>query len=53
MFLEQLVPGMVLPTLTDVDMDAYREPFTDPSTRLTLSRWPNEIPIGDEPADVH
>ena len=53
MFLEQLVPGMVLPTLTDVDMDAYREPFTDPSTRLPLWRWPNELPIGGEPADVH
>ena len=34
-------------------MDAIREPFTDPSTRLPLWRWPNEIPIGGEPADVH
>ncbi len=34
-------------------MTVIREPFTDPSTRLPLWRWPNEIPIGGEPADVH
>ncbi len=53
MFIEQLVPGMVMRKLTDAEMDAIREPFTDPSTRLPLWRWPNEIPIGGEPADVH
>ena len=53
MFIEQLVPQMVVRKLTDTEMDAIREPFTDPSTRLPLWRWPNEIPIGGEPADVH
>ena len=53
MFIEQLVPGMIVRKLTDVEMDAYREPFTDPATRLPLWRWPNEIPIGGEPTDVH
>ena len=52
MFIEQLVPGMVMRKLTDAEMDAIRS-FTDPSTRLPLWRWPNEIPIGGEPADVH
>ncbi len=53
MFIEQLVPGMIVRKLTDAEMDAIREPFTDPSSRLPLWRWPNEIPIGGEPADVH
>ena len=53
MFIEQLVPGMIVRKLTDAEMDAIREPFADPSTRLPLWRWPNEIPIGGEPADVH
>ena len=44
MFIEQLVPGMVVRKLTDAEMDAIREPFTDPSTHLPLWRWPNEIP---------
>jgi len=53
MFIEQLVPQMIVRQLTDAEMDAVRAPFTDPSTRLPLWRWPNEIPIGGEPADVH
>ena len=53
MFIEQLVSGMIVRKLTDAEMDAYREPFTVPSTRLPLWRWPNELPIGGEPADVH
>ena len=53
MFIEQLVPGMVVRKLTEAEMDAIREPFTDPSTRLPLWRWPNEVPIGGQPADVH
>ncbi len=53
MFIEQLVPGMVVRKLTDAEMDAIREPFADPATRLPLWRWPNELPIGGEPADVH
>ena len=53
MFIEQLVPSMVVRKLTEAEMDAIREPFTDPATRLPLWRWPNELPIGGEPADVH
>jgi hypothetical protein len=41
MFIEQLVPQMIVRKLSDAEMDAIREPFTDPSTRLPLWRWPN------------
>jgi haloalkane dehalogenase len=33
-------------------MNRYREPFVEPKSRMPLWRWPNEIPIAGEPADV-
>lgn len=51
-FVEQVLPSAVVRNLTDTEMDHYRAPYTDPSTRKPLWRWPNEIPIAGEPADV-
>ncbi len=44
-FIEQVLPAGVVRTLTDAERDAYREPFTDPTSRTPIWRWPNEIPI--------
>jgi haloalkane dehalogenase len=33
-------------------MNRYREPFLEPKSRKPLWKWPNEIPIAGEPADV-
>ena len=33
-------------------MSRYREPFLEPKSRKPIWRWPNEIPIAGEPADV-
>jgi haloalkane dehalogenase len=52
MFVEQILPGAIGRDLSQEEMDRYREPFTDPATRKPLWRWPNEIPIEGEPADV-
>ena len=52
MFVEQILPSLVARTLTDAEMDHYRAPYTDPPTRKPLWRWPNEIPIAGEPANV-
>ena len=52
MFVEQVLPGGILRKLSATEMDAYRAPFTEPASRQPLWRWPNEIPIGGEPADV-
>ena len=52
MFVEQILPGAVVRTLTEAEMDYYRAPYTDPPTRKPLWRWPNEIPIAGEPANV-
>jgi len=51
-FIEQFLPGAVVRKLTNAEMDHYQAPYTDPPTRKPVWRWPNEIPIGREPANV-
>jgi haloalkane dehalogenase len=43
----------MLRKLTEEEMDTYREPFLDEASRKPVWRWPNELPIAGEPADVH
>jgi len=51
-FVEQVLPGAVVRQLSEEEMNYYRAPFTDSNSRKPLWRWPNEIPIAGEPADV-
>ena len=51
-FVERVLPGSIARTLTDEEMDRYREPFLDPNSRAPVWRWPNEIPIEGQPEDV-
>ncbi len=51
-FVEQVLPGAVLRTLTDEEMAYYRAPYPTPQSRRPTLRWPREIPIDGEPADV-
>ena len=51
-FIEQVLPGAIQRRLTPAEMKRYREPFLDPPTRRPVWRWPNEIPVDGEPADV-
>ena len=52
-FIERILPGSVIRKLTEVEMAAYREPFTVPGEdRRSMLSWPRELPIGGEPADV-
>lgn len=53
MFIEQVVPGAIVRKLTEAEMNQYRAPFLEPASRKPIHQWPNEIPIGGEPADVH
>jgi haloalkane dehalogenase len=52
-FVEQVLPGAVLRTLSAEEMAQYRKPYIDPgeSRRPTLT-WPRQIPIEGEPAEV-
>jgi haloalkane dehalogenase len=53
MFVEATLPGAILRKLSDEEMNRYREPYPNRESRLPLWRWPNEIPIDGEPAEVH
>ncbi len=51
-FIEQFLPTGVIRKLSEVEMNAYREPFLKPQDRKPVWRWPNELPIEGQPADV-
>jgi haloalkane dehalogenase len=52
-FVESVLPGGVLRTLTDEELAQYRRPYVEPGEgrRPTLT-WPRQIPVDGEPADV-
>jgi haloalkane dehalogenase len=52
-FVERVLPGSILRSLADEEMDEYRRPFLEEGeSRLPTLTWPRQIPIGGEPADV-
>jgi haloalkane dehalogenase len=53
MFVEGVLPATIQRTLSDEEMDHYRQPFRTPGEdrRPTLS-WPRDVPLAGEPADV-
>jgi haloalkane dehalogenase len=52
-FVEQVLPGGIVRKLTDEEMSVYRAPFLTPESRRPTWRFPNELPIAGEPADVN
>jgi len=52
-FVEKILPGAILRTLSDEEMAEYRRPFAEPGEgrRPTLT-WVRQIPIEGEPPDV-
>ncbi|MGE0830524.1 MAG: haloalkane dehalogenase, partial [Hyphomonadaceae bacterium] len=52
-FVERVLPGSILRTLSEAEMAHYRQPFREPGEdrRPTLS-WPRNIPIDGEPENV-
>lgn len=53
LFIEAMIPAMVLRELTMQEHDVYREPFVDPASRTPMLAAPRELPVGGEPTDVH
>ena len=51
-FVEGVLPGATARKLTDEEMSVYRAPFPTPESRRPTWRFPNELPIAGEPADV-
>jgi haloalkane dehalogenase len=52
LFVEAVLPGSILRTLTPAEHDEYRRPFLEPEHRRPTLTWPRQIPIEGEPADV-
>jgi haloalkane dehalogenase len=52
MFVEQILPESIVRKLSLEEMNHYREPFKEPSSRKPIWRWPNELPIEGKPTDM-
>jgi haloalkane dehalogenase len=52
-FVEQVLPAGIVRKLTDEEMSVYRAPFPTAESRRPTWRFPNELPIAGEPADVN
>ena len=52
-FVERVLPSATVRKLTDEEMSVYRAPFPTPESRRPTWRFPNELPIAGEPADVY
>jgi haloalkane dehalogenase len=53
LFVEAVLPTATVRKLTDEEMSVYRAPFPTPASRRPTWRFPNELPIAGEPADVY
>jgi len=52
-FVEGVLPGATVRKLTEEEMAVYRAPFPTPESRRPTWRFPNDLPIAGEPADVY
>lgn len=54
LFIEAILPGSILRTLREEEMNAYRKPFAkEGEDRRPTLTWPRQIPISGEPKEVH
>ena len=52
-FIEGVLPAAIVRKLTADEMAVYRAPFPTRESRRPTWRFPNELPIAGEPADVY
>ena len=52
-FVERVLPGAIVRKLTEDEMAVYRAPFPTRESRRPTWRFPNDLPIAGEPADVY
>jgi len=52
-FVEGVLPRNIVRKLTEDEMAVYRAPFPTPESRRPTWRFPNDLPIAGEPADVY
>jgi len=51
-FVERVLPGAIIRSLSEEEMAAYRVPFAVREARLPTLIWPRQAPIDGEPEDV-
>jgi haloalkane dehalogenase len=51
-FVERVLPGSVLRSLSEEELAEYRRPFPTPTDRWPTLTWPREIPLDGDPPDV-
>jgi haloalkane dehalogenase len=51
-FVEKRLQEGIIRRLCEEELQHYREPFREPGSRKPVWRWPNELPIDGQPADV-
>ncbi|KAH8811246.1 putative Haloalkane dehalogenase [Xylogone sp. PMI_703] len=51
-FIEKMLPAGVARKLSEAEMTEYRRPFLQKEFREPIYRFPNELPVEGEPADV-
>ncbi|UWZ85295.1 haloalkane dehalogenase [Occallatibacter riparius] len=52
-FIEGVLPAAMARKLKEEEMAVYRAPFPTPESRVPTWRFPNELPIAGQPADVY
>lgn len=52
-FVERVLPGSIVRMLSAEEMAEYHAPFPTPRSRKPTWRFPNELPIAGQPADVY
>ncbi|MDX1585101.1 MAG: haloalkane dehalogenase [Balneolaceae bacterium] len=53
LFVEKILPEAVIRDLSEREMQYYRAPFKRVEDRKPVWAWPQEIPIGGKPEDMH
>ena len=52
LFIEAVLPGSIIRTLSNSEMDAYRAPYLKPTHRQPMLSWPRQIPLDGSPVNV-
>ena len=53
LFVEWVLPAATVRKYTEEEMAVYRAPFATRDSRVPIWRFPNDLPIAGEPADVY
>ena len=52
LFIEAVLPGSIIRTLSNSEMDTYRAPYLKPMHRQPMLSWPRQIPLDGSPVNV-